>query len=439
MDIELQSLIDTHEQPFVVIDRGYRIVAANQRYCEAYGVTPAAIVGQHCYGVSHHSAQPCHENGEHCPHQALFKEGKAVEVLHTHFHADNQPERTRIRGHRLRGPAGETYLGEQLFPLEADADSECDAMQMVGRSPAFLACVDHLARVAESEASILLFGESGVGKELAARFIHARSDRAGAAFIVINCAAVPESLFESELFGHERGAFSGSSGQKKGLFELADGGTLFLDEVGEIPLSLQAKLLRVLETGEFRRVGGTQTLTADVRLVSATNRRLLDEVDAKRFRLDLYYRLAGIDVTLPPLRERAADLPELAAYLLKRLTGGQPVCRLDAEALAALMAHDFPGNVRELRNLLQRAALNCRDGVIRPADLRLPAAPAPSSTPDAAPSACQPASPQSLPALERTHIQALLATHQGHRARVAAALGITERTLYRKLKRYQLG
>ena len=330
MDIELQGLIDTHEQPFVVIDGSYRIVAANQRYCEAYGVTPAAIVGQHCHAVSHHSARPCHENGEHCPHQALFERGQAVEVLHTHFHADNQPERTRIRGHRLKGPAGELYLGEQLFPLEADADSECNAMQMVGRSPAFLACVDNLARVAESEASILLFGESGVGKELAARFIHARSNRAGAAFIVINCAAVPETLFESELFGHERGAFSGSSGLKKGLFELADGGTLFLDEVAEIPLNLQAKLLRVLETGEFRRVGGTQTLTADVRLVSATNRRLLDEVDAKRFRLDLYYRLAGIDVTLPPLRERAADLPELAALPVEapdRRTAGVPARR----------------------------------------------------------------------------------------------------------------
>ena len=368
MDIKLQSLIDTHEQPFVVIDRDYRIVAANRRYCDAYGITPEAIVGQFCHAVSHHSSRPCHENGEHCPHQALFTEGAAVEVLHTHFHANNQPERTRIRGHALHGPNGELYLGEQLFPLEAEAGSVCDALQMVGRSPAFLACVDHLARVAESEASILLFGESGVGKELAARFIHARSNRAGGAFIVINCAAVPESLFESELFGHERGAFSGSGGQKKGLFELADGGMLFLDEVGEIPLAMQAKLLRVLETGEFRRVGGTQTLTADVRVVSATNRRLLDEVDAKRYRLDLYYRLAGIDVTLPPLRERAADLPELANFLLKKLTGGQSVCRLAPDALAALQAYDFPGNVRELRNLLQHGVLNCRDGVIRATD-----------------------------------------------------------------------
>jgi transcriptional regulator with PAS, ATPase and Fis domain len=432
MDIKLQNLIDTHDQPFVVIDSEYRIVAANQRYGDAYGAAPETIVGQHCYAVSHHSDRPCHENGEQCPHQAMFKKGEAVEVLHTHFHADNQPERTRIRGHRLQGTDGQLYLGEQMFPLEAEAGSVCDAMQMVGRSPAFLSCVDNLARVAESEASILLYGESGVGKELAARFIHARSSHRNGSFIVINCAAVPENLFESELFGHERGAFSGSSGQKKGLFELADNGTLFLDEVGEIPLNLQAKLLRVLETGEFRRVGGTHTLTANVRLVSATNRRLLDEVDAKRFRLDLYYRVAGIDVALPSLRDRAEDLPELAAYLLKRLVGNQGNCRLDAGAIAALQAYEFPGNVRELRNLLQKAVLHCRDGVIRAADLRLPATAASSAAPPAAAGA-------TLPMLERAHIRNLLDSHQGHRARVAAALGITERTLYRKLKQYGLG
>ncbi len=428
--IELQDLIDANDQPFVVIDREYRIVAANQRYSEAYGVTPGAIVGRHCYAVSHHASRPCHENGEQCPHQALFDHGEAVEVLHTHFHAGDQPERTRIRGHALRGMNGERYLGEQLFPLEAGVGTDCDAMQMVGQSPAFLACVDNLARVADSEASILLYGESGVGKDLAARFIHARSARAGGPFIVINCAAVPETLFESELFGHERGAFSGSSGLKKGLFELADGGTLFLDEVAEIPLGLQAKLLRVLETGEFRRVGGTHTLNADVRLVSATNRRLLDEVDEKRFRLDLYYRLAGIDVTLPALRERREDLPALAAFLLKRLAGSRRACRLDAAALATLQAYEFPGNVRELRNLLQRAVLTCQDGVIRAADLHLPVAALPQ----------QPGTgTQPLAEIERSHIRALLDSHAGHRSRVAAALGVTERTLYRKLKRYGLG
>ncbi len=425
--LELQALIDANDQPFVVIDRDYRIVAANQRYGETYGTTPDAIVGQHCYAVSHHATRPCHENGEQCPHRALFEQGHAVEVVHTHFHRDNRPERTRIRGHALRGVNGERYLGEQLYPLEADPGTTCDAMQMVGQSPAFLSCVDHLARVADCEAPILLFGESGVGKELAARFIHARSARAGGAFIVINCAAVPETLFESELFGHERGAFSGSSGLKKGLFELADGGTLFLDEVAEIPLGLQAKLLRVLETGEFRRVGGTHTLNADVRLVSATNRRLLDEVDEKRFRLDLYYRLAGIDVELPALRERREDIPALAAFLLKRLSGERRACRLDAAAQAALQSYEFPGNVRELRNLLQRAVLTCRDGVICATDLQLPAAAAPMA-----------AGTQPLVDVERAHIRALLDTHGGHRSRVAAALGITERTLYRKLKRHGL-
>jgi transcriptional regulator with PAS, ATPase and Fis domain len=293
--------------------------------------------------------------------------------------------------------------------------------------------VDNLARVADSEASILLYGESGVGKELAARFIHARSARAGGAFIVINCAAVPETLFESELFGHERGAFSGSSGLKKGLFELADGGSLFLDEVAEIPVGLQAKLLRVLETGEFRRVGGTHTLKADVRLVSATNRKLLDEVDEKRFRLDLYYRLAGIDVNLPTLRERREDLPGLTAFLLKRLAGGRRACRLDPAALAMLQAYDFPGNVRELRNLLQRAVLTCRDGVIRASDLNLPATAAAGAVAAAGALNSQP-----LAEVERAHIRTLLDTHQGHRNRVATALGITERTLYRKLKRYGL-
>ena len=144
--LELQELIDANDQPFVVIDRDYRIVVANQRYCDAYGVTPDTIAGQRCYAVSHHADRPCHENDEHCPHQALFARGETVEVVHIHFHAGDQPERTRIRGHRLRGTGGELFLGEQLFPLEAEAGSDCDAAQMVGRSPAFLACVDKLAR-----------------------------------------------------------------------------------------------------------------------------------------------------------------------------------------------------------------------------------------------------------------------------------------------------
>jgi transcriptional regulator with PAS, ATPase and Fis domain len=436
--VDLQEIIEAHNQPFVVIDDQYRIVAANRRYCDSYGVTQEAIHGRRCHEISHHSQRPCHENGEQCPHQALFKRGEATVVLHTHYHADNQPERTRIRGHAIRDLDGYLYLGEILYPLEANNELDCKEMRMVGHSPAFLSCVDNLARVAESEAPVLLVGESGVGKELAARFIHDRSERSGGPFIVINCAAVPESMFESELFGHERGAFTGSTGQKKGLYELADGGTLFLDEVAEIPLALQAKLLRVLESGEFRRVGGTQTLKADVRIVSATNRNLLDCVDQKLFRLDLYYRLAGIDVTLPPLRERREDIAALAEALLARLSGGsRPPCRLDREAVNALKRYDFPGNVRELRNLLQRAVVRCRDGIIRVEDLNLEIL-ATSVAIASRKKPFAPVQPISFGELERTHISDLLEKHGGHRRTVADLLGVTERTLYRKLKQHGL-
>lgn len=435
--VKLRDLIEAHDQAFVVIDEHYHIVAANQRYCLAYGVDLEAILGRRCHEVSHHSRRPCHENGEDCPHQALFQAGQATVVLHTHYHADGTAERTRIRGHAIRGQDGRLYLGEILYPLEVEAELGCEDMRMVGHSPAFLACVDKLARVAECEAPVLLHGESGVGKELAARFVHDRSPRASGPFIAINCAAVPESMFETELFGHEKGAFTGSTSRKKGLFELADRGTLFLDEVAEIPAALQAKLLRVLESGEYRRVGGTTTLNADVRVVSATNRDLLHLVDQDRFRQDLYYRLAGIEVALPPLRERREDIPALAEALLERMARNGRAFRLDRDAAQRLKQHDFPGNVRELRNLLQRAALQSRDGIIRVDDLGLGA------DPDLSPPAHSPVMTGLKPAtrledLEREYIRDLLARHNGHRRTVAASMGVTERTLYRKLRKHRL-
>lgn len=435
--VKLQDLIEAHDQPFVVIDERYRIVAANQRYCLAYGLRLEDIVQRRCHEVSHHSQRPCHENGEDCPHQALFQAGRSTVVLHTHYRADGEAERTRIRGHAIRGQDGRLYLGEILYPLEVEAELGCEDMRMVGHSPAFLACVDNLARVADCEAPVLLHGESGVGKELAARFVHDRSPRKSGPFIAINCAAVPESMFETELFGHEKGAFTGSAGRKQGLFELADQGTLFLDEVAEIPAGLQAKLLRVLESGEFRRVGGTAVLKADVRLVSATNRDLLHLVDRGRFRQDLYYRLAGIEITLPPLRERREDIPALAEALLERMARHGRAFRLDRDAAQRLKRHDFPGNVRELRNLLQRAALQSRDGIIRESDLSLETVSTmpPPAAPPLGP-ACPPA--KRLEDVEREYIRQLLAQHGGHRRTVAALMGVTERTLYRKLQKHRL-
>lgn len=439
LPVEVQSLIDIQENPFVLIGADYRVIAANLAYCETYGVQRDSIVGLRCHEVSHHSPVPCHQNGEHCPHQQVIATGQAQQVLHTHYDRSKRVEHVRIKGFPIRLGGGGLCVGELINRIASSADIDCEEIRMVGRSPAFLSCVDNLTRVAESEAPVLLYGESGVGKELAAQYIHKRSARKDRPYLAVNCASIPESLFESELFGYEKGAFTGSVGRKQGLFELTDSGTLFLDEVGEIPLSMQAKLLRVLETGEFRRVGGKATLRADVRIVSATNRDLLDMVDRGSFRQDLYYRIAGIDITLPTLRERRLDIPALAEMLLRRIgADAKRGYHLTQEAIERLVHYDFPGNVRELRNILQKAAALSEDGVVTAELIRLenhvhgrPAVSVP-------PSSKGTERGQSMADVESQYIAELLKRYKGHRRTVADVLGISERTLYRKLNQYGL-
>ena len=447
LSIDLQSLINIQENPFVLIDENYRVVSANHAYCLVYGTSPEEIVGRLCHEISHHSSVPCHENGEVCPHQKVFASGEPCQVMHIHYDNHNHAERVRLKGYPIHGRDGRLYLGEAIVPLASSDDLDCEDMRMIGQSPAFLECAEKLGRVAESEAPILLYGESGVGKELAAEFVHKHSSRSGRPYIAVNCAAIAESVFESEFFGHERGAFTGCIGRKQGLFELADGGTLFLDEIGEIPLSMQPKLLRMLETGEFRRVGGTENLTADVRIVSATNRNLLERVDQGLFREDLYYRIAGIDVTLPPLRDRHQDIPALANALLARMSGpGKRPPRLASDALARLKGYDYPGNVRELRNVLQKASALTANGIIHAKHIQFDSAN--DTKPRMPPSEKRKQAAETLPAadfsslsieaLEMRHIRELLEHHNGHRRTVADILGISERTLYRKLNRYGL-
>ncbi len=435
-DVGLQALIDLQEDPFVLIDEHYRIVAANRAYGVAYGVQTRDVLGRPCHEVSHHSPVPCHQNGEQCPHRLVFAGSERVELVHTHFDGLGRPEHVKLTGHGVVARDGRRFLGEQIRRL-AHVELDCDELRMIGRSPAFLNCVEHLSAAAQSEAPVLLLGESGVGKELAAQFVHRSSNRAAKPFVAVDCAAIPESLFEAELFGHERGAFTGCVGRREGLFEQADGGTLFLDEVGEIPLSMQAKLLRVLETGEFRRVGGREIVRADVRLVAATNRDLLAMVDEGRFRQDLYYRIAGIDVRLPPLRERREDIPALAEVLVARIglrTGRR--YRFTDAALSLLVQYDYPGNVRELRNILQKAAALSATGLIDVEHILFRkeggAAPAAAEPPGAALPVRGPSE------LEARRIAELLTRHRGNRRVVAQAMGISERTLYRKLNRYQL-
>lgn len=237
---------------------------------------------------------------------------------------------------------------------------------IIGHSEPMLKVFDIIRQVAKWHTTVLIRGESGTGKEVVASSIHFNSACANGPFLKLNCAALPDTLLESELFGHEKGAFSGAIGQRKGRFELADNGTLFLDEIGEISASFQAKLLRVLQEGEFERVGGVRTLKVNVRIIAATNRNLEQEVAEGNFREDLYYRLNVMPINMPPLRDRIEDIPELATFLLKRISsqqGGRPL-EIKESALRILMKHDWPGNVRELENRLERAAIMSQEGII---------------------------------------------------------------------------
>jgi transcriptional regulator with PAS, ATPase and Fis domain len=449
LEPEICSLLEVQTHPFVLIDADYRIVGANQAYCDNYGLTRDQVIGRSCHEVSHRSAVPCHQNGEDCPHQTVFRTAKPYEVMHTHFDRHQHPEYVRIKGYPVFGREGLRYLGEAIVRVMDSEGMSCDEMRMIGSSPVFLHCVEQLSRAAESEASVLLTGESGVGKDLAAQYLHKRSPRRGQPFLAINCAAIPESMFEDELFGHERGAFTGCIGRKQGLFEMANGGTLFLDEVGEIPLALQAKLLRVLENGEFRRVGGTDMLRANVRIVSATNRNLLELAQSGRFRLDMYYRIAGIDLHLPSLRERRDDIPALAEVILRRISeSGAQRCKLSEQASRKLMAHDFPGNVRELRNILVKAVALCQHHTIDEEYITFAktgasgyASSVPAFIPEGEPVINREqvlVANVPISTMEATYITDLLRSHKGHRRKVADILGISERTLYRKIKLYGL-
>ncbi len=292
---------------------------------------------------------------------------------------------------------------------------------------------------ARLDSTVLITGESGTGKDVFARFIHQQSARADEAVITVNCGALPEALFESEFFGHERGAFTGAAQLKRGLIEAADGSTLFLDEVGELPAGAQVKLLHLLEHGRYRRVGATRDRAADVRVIAATNRDLANDVRDGRFRADLFYRLNVIALHVPPLRERREDIPALVTHFLAlyRTRFNRPALELSPAAQARLNAYTWPGNVRELRNTLERACALANTDTLEADQLLLPTAHTrPPNAEQAITSTT--AAPATLEELERQHILRVLAEQNGNRERAAALLGISARTLYRKLREYEI-
>jgi DNA-binding NtrC family response regulator len=358
-----------------------------------------------------------------------------------------------------------------------------ESVGMAGEGPAMQQVAALIRQVAPTELSVLITGESGTGKELVARAIHLGSRRAAGPLVTVNCGAIPEGIFESEIFGHEKGSFTGADRQRKGMFELADGGTIFLDEIGEMPLFTQVKILRVLETGEFMRVGGQGTIRVNVRVVAATNRDLAREAARGRFRQDLYFRLKAVTVLLPPLRERREDIPELVRHVIARFCEQNrlPAPPLDAEALDLLRGHWWQGNVRELKNLAESLVILAGGGRIDAALVRArlleegssPHLPALRLPEEERPPLSLEGLQQmflylqrelaeikgllreqlerqrqvgehydlaslSVDELERDHIREVLADHHGNRERAARSLGISERTLYRKIRKHGL-
>ena len=455
---ELVSFLQGMAEPHILFDPQYRILAANAAYQRQFS-PERSVLGRTCYEVSHHFDKPCDQAGESCPLARARESGQRERVLHLH-HTPQGEEYVNIELSPLGNAQGEqAFFVEKMALLRTTVQSPV-AQELIGRAPAFQQMLALVARVAPSSATVLLLGESGTGKELVARAVHEASDRSQRPLVAVDCASLPENLFESALFGHERGAFTGATATQPGLVEAASGGTLFIDEVGDIALTMQVKLLRLLESGTYRRVGSTELRHADIRVVSATHRDLEQMVADGRFREDLYYRLSTFPIHLPALRERRADINLLAPALLQRVAPKR-LLALAGNALALLQAQNYPGNVRELRNLLERASLLCDGDMLQASHVQqalqsgrrpvaalgmataMAATGAPSA--DASQASAGPAlseaalpiesaAPHSLHALEQQALREVLASHTGSRAELAARLGLSERSLYRKIK-----
>lgn len=429
----MRNVLESYADPAVLIDERYNVVAANQQYDHRFG----SLRGKDrikCFELSHGYKGPCDLEGETCPMQAANHSGTTSSVLHIHNTAQGK-EHMGIETTPVTDQQQRRYYIEVMKPIR-EVSAEPIANKMIGRSPAFNRLVDLIQRVGATETSVLLTGPSGSGKELAALAVHAASPRTRKAFVTVECSGLTDSLFESELFGHVKGAFTGATSNRKGLVESARGGTLFLDEVGDIPLHLQVKLLRLIETRTYRPVGESQPFEADFRLVCATHKDLPAMVEANLFREDLYHRISTFPIQLPSLAERLEDLPLLVKSILLRIDSHLPLA-LSSEAMALLAQQPFKGNVRELKNILERAVV-LRDGhqisemVMQQALSLSPNYQQPDQRDQQAMTDLVKAG-HSLQSIEQAYIRQLL-SHYKDKSVAADIAGCSLRTLYRKLK-----
>ncbi len=420
------NMLEGFDVPAILVSADYEIEATNSLYSERFGEIDFES-NPKCFAVSHGYKKPCDQCGEDCPLKAAKESGHKEKVLHIH-QTPNGPEHIDVEMIPIFDEDGEMECFVELLKPVPLAGSGSSNKKVVGQSPNFTRMLEKVVKVAESDATVLLLGESGTGKELISQLVHKASKRRDKPMVTLECSGLSETLIESELFGHKKGAFTGAYNDRAGMVEAADGGTLFLDEIGDVSLSTQVKLLRLIETKTFRRVGDTGVRTSDFRLICATHRNLKKLVEEGVFRLDLYHRINVFPIIVPTLLERKEDIPILTEHLLSQI---DERLHITEPALRLLCEHRFPGNIRELRNLLTRASILSDTNVID-ADHIQESIQMETGESYEAPGSTSLSEP--LKGNELAYIHRLLDEHSGDKKAVAEKLGISLRTLYRKLK-----
>ena len=427
---DMSQMLEAYDVPAILVTADYDIIASNSNYRDSFGDIDLDSKPR-CYAVSHGYNKPCDQAGESCPLLAAKESKRRETVLHIHQTANGR-EHVNVEMIPIFNQQNElSFFVELLKPVPLASGTISD-QRMVGSSPAFEKMLSSISKVADSNASVLLIGESGTGKELVSQAIHMASSRSKKPLVTLECSGLSEALIESELFGHKKGAFTGADSDKPGLVEHANGGTLFLDEIGDVSLATQVKLLRLIESKTFRRVGSTEVKTSDFRLICATHQNLAQQVELGAFRLDLFYRINVFPIYIPSLSERTTDIPQLVDYLLRQENVDLHITQ---SAMTVLEKHYYKGNIRELRNIISRAAILSETNLIDQANIQE------SIAFDAVFSqqlSTQKTKESSLKELEAQYLSDLMLKHNNDKVLVANEADISLRTLYRKLEQAKL-